>query len=120
LGNEVSSAEYGVTVETLELHIKEEAHRNVFAKDFDHVKLSGLPRDKLACMADKIYAQHADVNRFHLETRAVDSKWTWKVVDIQTKEIKGSGIVPSLQAAKEAAENAAGGVASNWTSQSAV
>jgi hypothetical protein len=61
----------------------------------------------------KSFVQHAETGALHLEARRVDDKWYWFVEDSWTNTLVGSGTAPSLEKAREQAEQVAGGKA-DW------
>ena len=58
---------------------------------------------------DTTFIQCAETGALHLETRRIDDKWEWFVEDSTNCSRIGSGCAPSMEKAKEQAEEIAGG-----------
>ena len=58
---------------------------------------------------DQAFVQCAEAGALHLETRRIDSRWEWSVSDRSSRSRIGSGCAPSMEQAKEQAEQVAGG-----------
>ncbi len=58
---------------------------------------------------DTIFAQHGYLGPWHLETHCVNGRWEWRVFDVKTHVQISGAIATSLETAKSAAEESAGG-----------
>jgi hypothetical protein len=58
---------------------------------------------------DTIFAQHGYLGPWHLETHCVNGRWEWRVFDVKTQVQISGATATSLETAKSAAEESAGG-----------
>jgi hypothetical protein len=60
---------------------------------------------------DRAFVQCAELDCLHLETRRIDDKWDWFVRDSSINTRIASWTAPSMEKAREEAEQIAGGKA---------
>jgi hypothetical protein len=58
---------------------------------------------------DRISAQYGNFLHLYLEVRCLDKRWEWRVFDRKTKIQISQGAATSIEGARAAAEESAGG-----------
>jgi hypothetical protein len=75
---------------------------------------SGTHPERKLEKVPRVFAQHANAGKFHLETRYASKRWEWAVFKQKGGPAMFSGAAVSLESAKQSAAAAIGVKETHW------